>query len=300
MSSQSFENALQDLVNHLHSRDRLRVWSIIITIFGDAVLPRGGKVWLGTLLDICDGMNIEAGSVRAAMSRLASDGWVERTRLGRKSYYQLAEAGLNEFSIASKKIYAPADKDWQGDWSILIVSDAAGEARDARRKYLRNLGFGSLSPTIFIRPETSNSQSLPDVRKGDFLFTSRLQAPSDQTMLAKGAWNLDGLADDYQAFHQRYLPLHQAASDGAVAPGIEVMVARSLLIHDFRKLVLRDPMLPASILGGDWVGNKVREMVADLYHLLLNPSEEWLCSQVEENERGLNNLDESITKRFRE
>ena len=57
-----------------------RTGSIVITVFGDAIVPRGGSVWLGTLLEFFKSLDIEAGVVRTAMSRLAADGWLERRR----------------------------------------------------------------------------------------------------------------------------------------------------------------------------------------------------------------------------
>ena len=32
-------------------REPSRTGSIVITVFGDAIVPRGGSVWLGTLLE---------------------------------------------------------------------------------------------------------------------------------------------------------------------------------------------------------------------------------------------------------
>jgi phenylacetic acid degradation operon negative regulatory protein len=84
--------ARQDIEAHiarLHSGGRLRVWSLLVTFFGDAVAPRGGRVALSVLQDAMALLNIEAGAVRTAMSRLAGDGWVEREREGRLSFYEL-------------------------------------------------------------------------------------------------------------------------------------------------------------------------------------------------------------------
>ena len=55
-------------------REPSRTGSIIITVFGDAIVPRGGAVWLGTLLAFFDSLDIESGVVRTAVSRLASNG----------------------------------------------------------------------------------------------------------------------------------------------------------------------------------------------------------------------------------
>src|SRR5260370_1529701 len=53
-------------------REPSRTGSIVITVFGDAIVPRGGSVWLGTLLEFFKTIDIDSGVVRTAMSRLAT------------------------------------------------------------------------------------------------------------------------------------------------------------------------------------------------------------------------------------
>ena len=59
-------------------REPSRTGSLVVTVFGDAIVPRGGSVWLGTLLAFFETLDIGSGVVRTAMSRLAADGWLER------------------------------------------------------------------------------------------------------------------------------------------------------------------------------------------------------------------------------
>src|SRR5258707_13226034 len=51
-------------------REPSRTGSIVITVFGDAIVPRGGSVWHGTLLEFFKALDIDSGVVRTAMSRL--------------------------------------------------------------------------------------------------------------------------------------------------------------------------------------------------------------------------------------
>src|SRR5260221_13761755 len=51
-------------------REPSRTGSIVITVFGDAIVPRDGSVWLGTLLEFFKALDIDSGVVRTAMSRL--------------------------------------------------------------------------------------------------------------------------------------------------------------------------------------------------------------------------------------
>jgi phenylacetic acid degradation operon negative regulatory protein len=57
-------------------------------------------------------------------------------------------------------------------------------------------------------------------------------------------------------------------------------VARILLIHEYRRVILRDPILPAALLPEDWPGQTARRLCAGLYHKLLAASELWLDENV--------------------
>ena len=76
------DDPLSPLIDQLHKDGRLRVWSLVITIFGDAIQPRGGRVSTARLQEILERMRIEPGALRTALSRLAKEGWVIREREG--------------------------------------------------------------------------------------------------------------------------------------------------------------------------------------------------------------------------
>ena len=63
-------------------REPSRTGSIVITVFGDAIVTRGGSVWLGTLLAFFEALDIDSGVVRTAMSRLASEVHVDASIMG--------------------------------------------------------------------------------------------------------------------------------------------------------------------------------------------------------------------------
>src|SRR4030088_827981 len=134
----------------LLKREPSRTGSIVITVFGDAIVPRGGSVWLGTLLEFFRTIDIDSGVVRTAMSRLAADGWLERNKVGRNSFYRLAQKGRQTFDTATKHIYDPQVSDWTGRFELLLIGN--GEDRDASREALENAGFGNPLPGVWIAP----------------------------------------------------------------------------------------------------------------------------------------------------
>src|SRR5215204_553378 len=140
-------------------REPSRTGSIVITVFGDAIVPRGGSVWLGTLLAFFGELDIDASVVRTAMSRLTADGWFERNKIGRNSFYRLVQSGRQTFDIATKHIYGPPASDWTGRFELLLIGN--GEDRDASREALKNAGFGSPLPGVWVPPSPSVSKSPP-------------------------------------------------------------------------------------------------------------------------------------------
>ncbi len=107
-------------------REPSRTGSIVITVFGDAIVPRGGSVWLGTLLEFFKALDIDSGVVRTAMSRLAADGWLEREKVGRNSFYRLVKRGRQTFDAATRHIYDPQASDWTGRFELLLIGNGRG------------------------------------------------------------------------------------------------------------------------------------------------------------------------------
>ena len=131
-------------------REPSRTGSIVITLFGDAIVPRGGSVWLGTLLEFFQTIDIDSGVVRTAMSRLAADGWLERNKVGRNSFYRLADKGRLTFDAAVEHVYNPQSPDWTGRFELLLIANAGD--REASREALQDAGFGSPLPGVWIAP----------------------------------------------------------------------------------------------------------------------------------------------------
>src|SRR5260370_2803996 len=74
-------------------REPSRTGSIVITVFGDAIVPRGGSVWLGTLLEFFKALDIDSGVVRTAMSRLAAHPPLPRNKVGPNQFFSPGQNG---------------------------------------------------------------------------------------------------------------------------------------------------------------------------------------------------------------
>jgi phenylacetic acid degradation operon negative regulatory protein len=261
--------ALSRIVNQL-KREPSRTGSIVITVFGDAIMPRGGSVWLGTLLAFFEALDIDSGVVRTAMSRLAADGWLTRERVGRNSFYRLAEKGRETFEAATKHIYDPPPSDWSGRFELLLISN--GEDRDASREALKNAGFGSPLPGVWVAP---SGVPVPQEAAGAIRLEVSAEDESGRRLLRE-SWPLDRTADAYLKFMKMFAPLRDWIGGHEPLAELDAFVARILLIHYYRRVVLRDPLLPAELLPHDWPGRAARELCGDIYRALLSSSEQWL------------------------
>lgn len=269
MRSEMAEDVFGPILDHVRAEPS-RTWSIILTAYGDAIVPRGGCVWLGTLLSIFRGMDIADGVVRTAMSRLAGDGWLTRSKVGRNSFYSLAEKGRETFRRAEEHIYNPRPPVWEGYFDMALMDN--GTAREAIRPVMREAGFGSPLPNVWIAPPGGE---WPAVAMDAVRLRTTGDAQANRELAAR-SWALDEAADLYQRFCEAFAPLRQALSGGLKPGDLEALVARILLIHEYRRIVLRAPSLPAEVLPPQWPGAEARALCADVYGLLLPASERWL------------------------
>ena len=266
--SRSTEAALDRLIARLHERGRPRVWSLVITIFGDAIVPRGGRVALQTLQDIMGRLRIEAGALRTAMSRLAADHWVMRERDGRNSFYRLAEEGRHAFDLATRRIYAAGPPVWDGTWTVAIAPHAGDGNLQGR---MEAAGFLRVEGSVYLRP--GNTPALADELAGMLVIHgSSAEHPEAMRML----WPSEEIAAAYRAFIEAYRPLRDVLKRGGAFRPLDSVAARTLLLHDWRRIVLRDPGLPLALLPKDWPGEEARSLARDIYGRLAGPSETWL------------------------
>jgi len=89
-------------------------------------------------------------------------------------------------------------------------------------------------------------------------------------------WPLARMAADYERFLKAFRPLHAAVTAGRALGDLDALAARVLLVHEYRRIVLRDPILPADILPKSWPGAAARALCADIYRHVLPGSERWL------------------------
>lgn len=262
------------LIEALH-QERLRVWSIVITFFGDAVVPRGGEVWLSVVSALMDRLAISSGTLGAAMSRLTAENWLVRVKDGRRSRYQLAEAGKQAFEEAAQRIYGLDGSRWTGAWSVWVLGEADGQTASAWRAR----GFGQLGPTTFVRAEEAPERPVPQAPSATRVLA--VPHPAHPVGVAEQAWPIADAESRNAGFIQAFAPLEKALEGGEPLGPEDAMAARTLLIHAFRRVSLRDPRLPPNAIPTESARTRARELTGNIYRKLLERSEAWLDAHAE-------------------
>ena len=266
--------------------------SLVVTVWGDAIAPHGGAVWLSGLIRLLAPLGMSERLVRTSVYRLAREGWLSARSRGRRSLYRLTARGRRRFEDAYRRIYAPQESSWSGRWDIVLAPSAG--LRPAERAALREelwwAGFGSLAPGLFIRPEHPDRRvaALSGLRAlGAARRTTMLSATDDGYPGARPlktwvstCWDLDAVAAEYAAFIARFSSVIEAFWQSRPLDPEQCFVVRTLLIHDFRRVTLHDPQLPAALLPARWPAPAAYALCRDFYRLTHKHAERHLATTI--------------------
>jgi len=273
-----------------------RAKSLVVTVWGDALAPHGGSVWLSSLIRLLAPFGINERLVRTSVFRLAREGWLAARQDGRRSRYRLTRQGLRRFEHAYRRIYAPpSTDDWDGSWQMLVAAPAGIEkaARVELRRELGWEGFGVLAPGLLVRPAPPAEKSpIAEIlrahraERGIAVFVARSAGRAGWTNAwVRQCWDLDAVAAEYRTFMRRFQPV-VAEFAGRDADAEQCFVVRTLLIHAFRRVTLHDPQLPAKLLPARWPGPDAYALCRDFYRLTHQRAEAHVASTLH-TERGV-------------
>ena len=285
---------------------RISSTSLLITLFCDTVTRHGGEIWLGSLIRLLAPLGISERLVRTAVFRLVQDDWLASRKAGRRSYYGLTPSGISQYQRAARRIYASEHPDWDGVWTLVIPSFIHEAKREPLRKGLVWQGFGLLAPGVYALP-SRDRKSLNelldelDVHESVVIMTAHAEESTTGDALQHRVmerWNMAELGQQYQSFLDRYRPVLSYLS-GTGAPDSErAFLLRTLLIHDYRRILLRDPELPGDMLPRDWTGFEAHDVTADIYKCIGAASAAWFTDTMENAAKNMPAADSLFFKRF--
>lgn len=285
-----------------------RANSLIVTIYGDMIAPHAGAVWLGGFIKLVEPLGLNARLVRTSVFRLSREKWLVSEQIGRRSFYSLTETGRRRFEHAYRRIYEDARNAWDGEWRmVLLTGDGlTPPARDALRKELLWEGYGAIAPGILAHP-SARTEELMDILQSAgahdkvvVLQARTLGALSSRPLkdIVDSCWRLGEVASAYQDFVDAFRPVARAMRSGSGVDATHCFIARTLLMHEFRRVQLRDPLLPRQLLPADWPGDTAWALCREIYAACWQGSEAHLMATLETADGPLALAGESIKSRF--
>ncbi len=247
----------------LTTQGDLRVWSVIISIFGDLALNRDDVITGALLTRLTTLMGLKPEAVRVALFRLRRDGWITSRKSGRSSAYRLTDMGFGETQAARARIYAPSLPEPES-WQLLVSRPMVQAARAQDEKTLQEQGFHVVGPGIYL-----GASDLP--AGDDFLaIDGQITRLPDWLRVSMPPEGLE------QGFADLCARLRDLTSllDGAPAAldATERATLRVLIVHHWRRLLLRQPDLPDRFFPDGWPGVACRARVMGLLEQLDRPS----------------------------
>ena len=231
--------------------------SLLLTVLGEFVHPRGTPVWTATLLDALGALGVEEKSARQALTRTAAEGLLTSHRHGRRVTWELTRDGSQLLAEGTRRIYGFMRErhPWDGRWLVLTVAipEPQRQLRHRLRTRLTWLGLGSPTSGLWITPDATKAHEVHVVvrelglEKQAFAWIGPASGIGDESRLLADAWDLEDVEDRYLAFIEGFET--RAASSGRAA-----FVAQVLMVQEWRRFPFLDPDLPVELLDHDWPG----------------------------------------------
>ena len=262
---------------------------MIFTLYGDYLRHCGGVAWTGSLIELLGPFGLSQQAVRSTLSRMSRNGWLQRRKAGRHSWYSLTPKCVSLLEEGAQRIFQPRHDPWDGLWHVLTYSipESKRHLRRRLRKRLLWLGFGALHQATWISPrdlraEVDQVVDALQIRPYVEFFSGEHRGFASDEEIVAHCWNLKQLNDYYASFIARYSPAFRECeaklkSGDGLQPQ-ECFVQRFMLIHEYRSSPYVDPNLPAELLPDDWLGERATRLFQQVHDLLVEEADAFVDS----------------------
>jgi len=200
-------------------------------------------------------LDIAAPAVRTAISRMVRQHWLVPVKTSTGPGYQLTPRAERRLADAAARIYRSGIAPWDGRWHLLVLEHVPVRATRARvRTGLSYLGYAPLRDDAWVSPRPSGEVDALLAAEGARAHRFQAALEGEPTILTARAWDLDGLGRAYACWLEEARAMASQASDQPTDQ--DAFVVRSVLVHEWRKFLFRDPGLPGVLLPPSWPGHE--------------------------------------------
>ena len=223
--------------------------SVLLTVLGEYVMPRGGVVWQETLVGALVSLGHTEQTARQAVARSTREGWLVGERIGRRTRMTVTPPTERMLEEGRERIFGfGAETEWDERWLVVVlrVPEERRRLRHHVRTHLTRAGMGSLGGGVWISPRVERE---PLVLAALAAAGATGEAISFRTEIGAigslvdvvGAWDLDELASEYVRFAERFTQLRPTTAEATFR-------AQTELVHAWRRIAFLDPDLPRELL----------------------------------------------------
>ncbi|MFW6767884.1 phenylacetic acid degradation operon negative regulatory protein PaaX [Acinetobacter pittii] len=305
----SMSAKIQQIIDSVVKNETLSGTSLISTIFGDSVLHRGGNISLASLIQLLELFGFNDRAVRTSVFRLVKNDWLCSDKIGRTSFYRITDSSRSTYLQAEQRIYNDQMKEWDHYWDLILMSSLDTENKALLKKELEWLGFANISTNLMAYPGCNRielQRLLVDLNMSEQVVvfkaeTLQLFNNSVDTIgrMLRTNWPIDELRQRYLQFLDifREIGVLLMQENEQLDP-VQAFQIRTLLIHYYRRILLKDPALPLELLPTDWPAISARTLSMNIYKKVFEPADEYFLSVAATAEGPMPNATAHYWRRF--
>jgi phenylacetic acid degradation operon negative regulatory protein len=235
--------------------------SLLLTVLGEYVLPRGDAVWQETLVGALTSLGYSEHAARQALSRSVREGWLITERHGRRARLALGDSATELLRTGAERIYSFGEPwEWDGRWLVLVlrVPEQRREVRHQLRTQLAWAGLGSLGGGVWLTPHVAREAELlaaiaQEPAAEATSFVARLGQLGSPAAIVGTAWDLNDVRGHYDAFVEDFARARPSSPPASFR-------MQTLLVHAWRRFPFLDPDLPPDLLPPRWPRKRAHDV----------------------------------------
>jgi len=269
----------------LKAQSSPRYQQLIVTLFGLYARQHEGALPVAGLVRLLGDLGVESASVRSAVARLKKRGVLESVKVAGAASYRLG-TGLDEiFHEGDERIFSSRRASIYDTWLLAAFSvpEAQRNLRHKIRSALTRLGFGSVTPGLWIAPASLEGEARTQVARAgaveyiEFFHADYANGDLPSAMGEKVAswWDLEALESMYVDFVANYrgvLARWEGVNPTTTEEEAEAFTDYVSVLTQWRRLPYLDPGLPVEYLPDDWHGIAAHDLFRSLHDRLSAPA----------------------------
>jgi phenylacetic acid degradation operon negative regulatory protein len=251
---------------------------LLLALLGDYWSGRCEPLPSAALVDLLAEFDVNQSGARAALSRLSTRGLLVGTKVGRNTFYQVAD-GFRQvlpYGPIHARAFAKPQPAWDGLWTIVAFTVPEGQRRlrPMLRGRLQSLGFAPLFDGLWVSPHAPGKEldiALQVAPPQSCTVVRATELPGRTLLPVSSAWDLDELHDSYTGFIEAFRPVLGRLRAGRIGPS-EALVNRTRANYRWWVFAVTDPDLPHALLPRRWPRAAAHDIFIGLVEGLASPA----------------------------